>query len=412
MVSRWMAKARPSGQTRYTGAFAHETDLMTDLYIDTPQALDEFCATLQGCEWLALDTEFMREKSYYPQLCLIQVASDKAVACIDPLAIDDLGVLLDRLYDRSITKVLHAARQDLEILFALRGELPQPLFDTQVAATLLGHGDQISYAALVKEVLGVELDKSHTRTDWAARPLDEAQVRYAADDVRYLRQVYLRQLEELRERGRVEWLAEDFAALADPTLYMVHPDEAWQRVKGANRLKGVQLAVLRAVAAWREQEAQRSDRPRRWVLRDEVLVDLAKQMPSDSTRLGRIRGLENGVVRRHGDELLRLIEAARKAPKATWPSAEERRVRLTPEQEALADALMAIVRLRGQAGAVSPASLTNRRELEGIIAGERNSALLHGWRAAIAGHDVLAFLEGRKTLVTENGRLVLEDEPT
>jgi ribonuclease D len=383
---------------------------MSDLYIDTPQALEELCATLRDCRWLALDTEFMREKSYYPQLCLIQVASDETVACIDPLAIDDLAPLFELIYDPGITKVLHAARQDLEIFFALRGAIPQPLFDTQIAATVLGHGDQVSYGALVKETLGVELDKSHARTDWAARPLEPAQVRYAADDVRYLRQVYIQQLEELERRGRLDWLAEDFAALAEPDLYTVHPEQAWQRVKGTNRLKGVQLAVVQALAAWREEEAQRSDRPRRWVLRDEVLVDLARHMPADSARLARIRGLENGVVRRHGEELLRLIEAARKTPKDAWPTAE-RRLRLRPEQDALVDALMAIVRMQGQAAAVSPASLTNRRDLEAIVAGERDAALLHGWRAAIAGRQVIAFLEGSQTLAVRQGELLLQESP-
>ena len=234
---------------------------MNALYVDTPQALTQLCKQLQHSPWFALDTEFIREKTFYPRLCLLQVANTQHLACIDVLALNDLSPLLDILYDPASTKVLHSAHQDLEIFYHLRGALPTPIFDTQLAATLLGLGEQIGYAALVKTLLKIDLDKSQTRTDWSCRPLDPAQLSYAADDVRYLGQIYQQQRQELEQRQRLDWLTEDFTALCDPARYRVDVDQAWQRIKGQQRLRGVQLAVLRTLAAWREQRASSLDRP-------------------------------------------------------------------------------------------------------------------------------------------------------
>ncbi|MGH8561939.1 MAG: ribonuclease D, partial [Nevskiales bacterium] len=193
---------------------------MTDsLYIDTPAALDDFCAQLRGRDWLAVDTEFIRERTYYPQLCLVQVSDGETQACIDPIRLKDLGPLLALLYDPAVTKVFHAAGQDLELFYHLTGKVPGPVFDTQLAATLAGFGDQIGYARLVQDILGVELDKAHTRCDWSRRPLAEAELAYAADDVRYLCQVYDRLCTELKKRGRLDWLAADFAAMTDPARF-------------------------------------------------------------------------------------------------------------------------------------------------------------------------------------------------
>jgi len=377
-------------------------------YIDNPADLAAYCTELRRHDWFAIDTEFMREKSYYPQLCLIQIATPDGAACIDPFGIDDLGPLLDLLYDPAILKVFHAARQDLEIFHVMRGTPPAPVFDTQLAATLLGHGDQIGYGALVKETLGVELEKAHSRADWSVRPLTAEQLDYAADDVRYLVQVYQKQRAALEAHGRLPWLAEDFAALSDPRTYENPPQDAWRRIKGVNFLKGVQLAVLQQVAAWREQQAQDSDRPRRWVLKDEVMFDLAKLMPDNLDKLGRIRGLEKGTVERNGQRLLDLIRRGKQTPKSDWPQLETT-LRLAPEQEALVDAMMALVRLRAQQHQVSVPTLAPRREVERLLGDDADAALRHGWRAQLVGHDLERLLRGELLLRVVDGRLQISE---
>jgi len=379
--------------------------LMSDtLYIDTPQALVEFCQSLQGSDWVALDTEFIRERTYYPQLCLVQIADANHIACIDPLALDDLEPLLTILYDPGITKVLHSASQDLEIFFHLRDAVPQPVFDTQIAATLMGGGDQIGYAALVKTLLNIDLDKSQTRTDWSQRPLEAAQLSYAADDVRYLRQIYQLQREELAQRNRLAWLADDFTALCNPNRYRIQPEYVWRRIRGSNQLRGVQLTVLRALAAWREHRAMAANRPRRWILADDPLLALARQMPSNRNQLQRVRGLEAPIIKRYGDSVLELIQQARQEPKNNWPT-EPTQHRLSIEQEALVDAMMAVVRLCGAHEGVSPQALTNRKDLEQWLASGEDIALMHGWRAALAGDQVQALVRGELHLEGSDRRL-------
>ena len=379
----------------------------TALYIDTPEALNSLCEQLRNHDWLTLDTEFLREKTYRPRLCLLQVANPDVVACIDPLALPSLDPLLELFYDPTITKVLHAAHQDLEIFFEMRDAVPQPIFDTQIAATLLGQGEQIGYGALVKEVLGLELEKGHARADWCQRPLDDAQLKYAADDVRYLRDVYLNQLSRLRELKREEWLAEDFADMVDPARYSNPPELAWQRLKGANRLRGVQLAVLQQLAAWREVQAQQGNRPRRWILKDEILLDLARHMPQNTASMQRIRGLEEGMIKRHGTALLDTLSAGKEVPKEQWPTAKKG-TRLPAEQESLVDVMMALLRERCREQAISPGAVAGRRELEKLIMGEREIPLLHGWRAAIAGESLLSLLQGELSLTVSNGRLTIQ----
>ncbi len=379
----------------------------TALYIDTPEALESLCTQLRDHDWLTLDTEFLREKTYRPRLCLLQVANPDVVACIDPLALPSLDPLLDLFYDPAFTKVLHAAHQDLEIFFEMRDAVPGPIFDTQIAATLLGQGEQIGYGALVKEVLGLELEKGHARADWCQRPLDEAQLKYAADDVRYLRDVYLSQLSRLHELDRAEWLADDFADMSDPARYRNPPELAWQRLKGANRLRGVQLAVLQQLAAWREVQAQQSDRPRRWILKDEILLDLARHTPQNSAGMQRIRGLEEGTIKRHGKALLEAIARGREVPQEQWPRVKKG-PRLPAEQDSLVDVMMALLRERCREQAISPAAVAGRRELEKLIMGERDIPLLHGWRATVAGNSLLSLLQGELSLTVHDGQLTIQ----
>ncbi len=376
-------------------------------YIDSQPALVSLCNDLGRHDWVALDTEFIRERTYYPQLCLVQLATDAWVVCIDPLAGLDLTPLLERLSSPALTKVLHAAQQDLEILTRLHGMPPAPLFDTQIAATVLGQGEQIGYATLVKAVLGVELDKSQVRTDWSRRPLTPEQLRYAADDVIYLGEVYQRQLVELEARGRLGWLAEDFAALADPERYQVDREQVWRRIKGANKLRGRRLNVLRALAAWRERTAMAANRPRRWLLGDDVLLDLARLMPADDQALSRLRGLSAEQRRRYGDTLLALIATAAAEPRENWPAWPAGKP-LAPGQEALVDALLAIVRLAAREHEVSPGSLAGRRDLEQLALGQ-DAALLHGWRRVLAGQRISAFLAGQRALMVAVGELALTE---
>ena len=382
--------------------------LVSTEVIDSDDGLVKLCGRLRGQPVLALDTEFLREKTYRAQLCLLQVAAEGVVACVDPLAINNLDPLLDIIYDPNVIKVMHSARQDMEIFFDIRGELPKPLFDSQIAATLLGYGEQVGYANLVKGMLGVELDKMHTRTDWTQRPLDEAQIEYAADDVRYLFKMYPQQVEILEAKNRLDWLQEDFNELTNITTYSPPEETLWKRVKGRQKLKGVQLAILRDLAVWREDQAKKINRPRRWVLKDDVMVDISRFAPRDKAGLEKIRGLENKTIQNHSAALLAAIEQGQNSSKENWPKKIEGR-RLSQTQDALVDVLMAVLRARGAEHEVSPALLANRKELENLILGQTDSPVLHGWRAELAGHDLQAVLSGKQVIQIVDGRLELRD---
>ena len=371
-------------------------------YITTREALGELCQRLASTEWVALDTEFMREKTYYPQLCLLQLATPEWAACVDPLADLDLAPLYDQLYRGSLTKVFHAAGQDLEILYHMHGRLPTPLFDTQLAAPVLGYADQIGYGNLVAEVLGEQLEKAHSRADWSRRPLSEEQLRYAADDVIYLARLYPELLTRLNEKGRLEWLAEDFASLADPARYATPPQLAWQRVKGAERCRDAQLSVLQALAAWRETTAQASDLPRGWLLKDDAMLDIARHQPKNLEALGRIRGLQERFLKSHGPALLDLIETARQR-KPEPDTRPQRPDRLSPAEEAVADLLMAVVRLRGMEQSLHPSVLASRKDLARLLQGDEDTPLLHGWRRALIGAELRSILQGERILSVEQG---------
>lgn len=380
---------------------------MLELHIETEHQLRELCTQLAHSKWLALDTEFIREKTYYPNFCLLQISNGTVAASVDPLAIEDMGELVEIIYDESIVKIFHAGRQDLEIFHQLWGKLPQPLFDTQLAATLLGLGSQIGYGNLVQKVTGRELEKGHSRTDWSRRPLSQEQLRYALDDVIYLGDIYTNITNRLQKLGRETWLQDDFDILTDPATYNTDPQSMWKRIKGNQHLKGVQLAVLQEITAWREQEAERSNRPRRWILKDDVMVELARRQPGDTRELERIRGLESGSVKRYGGTLLKLINKAKQTPKADWPQAHIRGPKLTPNQEAITDLLQCCLRLIAEQEEITPAALASRKELEQLAIGNLNSELLHGWRKALIGNALLEVLDGRITPQLDNGLLRL-----
>lgn len=343
-------------------------------------ALADLCRAFEGAEWIALDTEFLRERTYSARLCLVQVASREHMAVIDPLALDSLAPLSTLLHDARMRKVLHAARQDLEVFNDLERRVPAPVFDTQIAAAYLGYDDQLGYAALVADVTGVTLDKAQTRTDWSVRPLSAAQLRYAADDVHYLRPVYETLFERLSARGRLAWVEEDCRRLTEPALYANDPDEAWRRLRGGADLPPTRQPVLAALAAWRERTAQARNLPRAWVLRDEVLFELARRLPESDQELVAIRGLEDGARRRFGGAVLECIASARHAePTTLWP----RVAPLTSDQTALAKRLMARVREIAQTQVLAPAVLATRRDVEKLVRGAEPAQMFHGWRAEL-----------------------------
>lgn len=283
------------------------------IFIDNGPDLTRLCGQLQDCAWLAVDTEFERTNTYYPELCLLQVAGNGITAVIDPLAIAGLEPLYDVLYDPSITKVFHAARQDFEIFFHIKGELPVPLFDTQIAASLLGHDKQTSYANLIRDILGVELAKTQTRTNWKRRPLSRSQLDYAADDVIYLGQVYELLLAKLTASGQLSLVEEESAALARPELYQPDPENMWLKIREARKLKGNILAVLQQLAAWREITARAENRPRQWILHDNTLLAMARLLPASRDDLSRVKGVNERVLKRHGAALLEIIGTAARA---------------------------------------------------------------------------------------------------
>ncbi len=380
---------------------------MTVEYIDTEAELIAFCQKISTSTWMTVDTEFLREKTYSPQLCLIQVATDDHIACIDPLAISDLNPILDLFYNPDITIVFHAARQDLELFYMLRDAPPTNVFDTQIAATILGYGEQIGYGNLVQQCIQVNLDKAHSRTDWTKRPLDQGQIDYAADDVRYLRDVYKILKQQLDEKGRTHWLKEDFAILTNPETYQVDPDVMWRKVKGFGRLKGIQLVVLQYLSAWREKRAISANRPRRWILKDDVLLDLAKLAPESIDKFSMIRGLESSTIKRHGEALLAEIKQAKSVPKEQWPVVKKTQP-LSQQQNAIVDALMALLRKFCDEQSISPAAVAARKEVERMVNGETDIPLLQGWRNEIVGHHLKAFIDGKLSITANSIQLTTQ----
>lgn len=369
--------------------------------IDNGRDLTALVERLRAGDWVALDTEFMRERTYYPQLCLIQLAGPDDLACVDPLALDDLEPLTALLTDDSVTKVLHAATQDVEILLQACGTIPAPIFDTQVAAALLGHPDQVGYARLVAAILGVELDKAHTRADWSQRPLGAEQIDYAADDVRYLAKLYPQLHDQLAARGRLDWIAVESQAMTDPARYTPDPARAWQRVKGIQKLRPGQQQAVAQLAEWRESTAMEQDRPRRWILKDDALIQIARKRPAVTAELASIRGLPDAVIRRHGDALLDCIHDAAQSPAKALVADN---APLTPEQQPLVDLLMTGLRAQAAAVEISVGALAGRKELERLAGGERDLPITRGWRRAAAGQTLLDLLDGRITLrATANG---------
>ena len=376
-------------------------------YIDNTAKLTDLLARLDKAEWITLDTEFIREKTYYPRLCLIQIASEDTLACIDPLAIPDLKPFLDWLKQPQRLKVLHAAFQDMEIFHHLGdGEVPVPLFDTQVAAAVLGMGDQLGYARLVEALLGLSLDKSQSRTDWSRRPLTRAQLEYAIDDVRHLRDAYKLLRTQLETLGRTKWLEKPFQKLADSATYTVDPQTVWERVKGLQVLKPQQLAILRELAAWREQRALLKDLPRRWILSDEILLDMARMQPDSPAGLGQIRGLSDEQIERGASEWLACIARGQAVPKDDCPQLPRRR-KLDANMSVIADVLGVLLNQIANENGISAQMIATRQQLEKMLE-EGRTTLSDDWRGALVNEVFTKVLSGKATLAVRNQQVVVE----
>lgn len=367
--------------------------------------LADLCAQLAKSDYIAFDTEFMRESTYYPELCLIQVADDKQAFAIDPLADGmDLSPFLDLLADESILKVVHAGGQDLEIIMNLTGKVPAPLFDTQIAAMALNMGEQVSYANLVSHFLGEHIDKGARFTDWARRPLSDRQIIYAIGDVTHLSRIFPKMLNRLRRTGRGVWLDEEMARMTDPAQYRVDPERSWLRVKLPNRKPDV-LGRLKALARWRELEAQQRNIPRGRLLKDETLADLAAAPPSTQADLGRVRGLATSWTQNAiGARLMTVLAEAEPLPAHEIPT-REHRPGLSSDASLIADLLKLLLKIRCKEEGVAPRLVARNDELEALAGGTRDLPLLSGWRRELFGDDALALVEGRLGFVVVDGKL-------
>lgn len=370
--------------------------------------LDALCARLRTERFVTVDTEFMRERTYWPELCVVQLAGDHEVAVVDTMApgieLASLGALLA---DPAVVKVFHACRQDIEIFVQLFGAVPQPLFDSQVAAMVAGFGDQVGYDALVAALTGGHIDKAHRFSDWAARPLSPAQITYAAADVTHLRGVYEKLTARLENDSRLEWVGEEMAALADPATYIADPEQMWERLRPRTNNRRL-LGVLRAIAAWREREAQRSNVPRGRMLKDEALLEIAAIAPDTIDALGRARGISRGFAEgRMGTSLLAAIAEAKALPDDALPLAPSQRdgPKASPALVALLKVLLAT---KCEQHHVAAKLVANSDDIDRLATEDTpDIPTLHGWRHEIFGADALALKAGTIALGVDGRRIKL-----
>lgn len=377
--------------------------------ITTTEQLAAFCRPLANAEFITVDTEFMRERTYWPKLCLAQVAGPDDAAAIDALAEGiDLGPLDELMANSKVLKVFHAARQDIEIFYLRMNRVPQPLFDTQVAAMVCGHGEAASYESLASKLAKAKIDKSSRFTDWSRRPLSEKQLHYALADVTHLRVVYEKLHDRLTRTGREAWIAEEMAILRDPSIYVVEPEEAWRRLKPRNPSPR-QIVILRELAAWREREAQRVNVPRQRILRDEQLLEIAAHAPGNVADLGATRGLGKGFVEgKQGQAVLAAVARALEIPDSELPR-RERGPEPLQVPGAVVDLLRVLLRLRCDATGVASRLVAASDELDRLAAGKRDVPCLHGWRAEIFGNDALRLISGELALVLKNDQIRVID---
>ncbi len=382
--------------------------------ITDTKALEGFCGRLEGDPYITVDTEFMRETTFWPILCLVQVAGAGEARVIDALAGGiDLGPLLEIMADRNILKVFHAARQDLEIFYKLMGSMPAPVFDTQIAAMVCGFGDQVGYETLISKLTKARIDKGSRFTDWAMRPLRESQIKYALSDVTHLREAYEKLERKLAGNGRGEWLAEEMETLTSPATYDTDPMEAYLRIKSRSGSSSF-LAVLREVAAWREREARRRDTTRNRVIRDEQILEISHHPPKSPEDLARIRGLGRKLA--HGEAGRKVLEAVKRG--LDTPEAE--RPRPKPKSDIprglgpITDLLKVLLKMKCEESDVAQKLLASSADLERIAAfgAEAEVPALHGWRLEVFGNDALKLRRGEMALTLKGRHMALIDTQT
>ncbi|GAB6051309.1 ribonuclease D [Magnetospira thiophila] len=370
------------------------------------QTLADFCAKLAREPYVTVDTEFLREKTYWPQLCLVQLGGKDECKAVDPLAEGiDLTPLFDLMANEAVIKVFHAARQDLEIFYNLTGRVPHPIFDTQVAAMVCGFGDSVSYENLVTKLAKAKIDKSSRFTDWSRRPLTEKQIVYALDDVIHLRPVFEKLRDKLRQNGRAPWLEEEMEVLSSPATYDPDPRTMYRRIKGRGA-KPRTLAVLRELAAWREEAAQARDIPRSRMLRDEAMLEIAHNLPDTIESLARVRGLSEGMAKGTvGKAVLEAVQTGLALPKEDWPD-EPSREALPKSAAPVSELLKVLLKLRCQEHDVAQKLLASADDVEQIAAfGEKAKVkTLEGWRLDMFGADALRLRRGELALAVKDGK--------
>ncbi len=377
--------------------------------ITTTDALSDLCERLAKSEFVTIDTEFMRENTYWPELCLVQIANEEEAAAIDPLADGiDLTPLLDLMCENDeVLKVFHAGGQDVEIIVNLTGKTPFPIFDTQIAMMAISQSEQIGYANLVDSWLGLQIDKGARFTDWSRRPLTDRQIEYAIGDVTHLSEIFPKMLKKLIKTGRGRWLDAEMEKLADASNYIVNPDNAWRRIRQPGRNPAV-LGRMKGLAAWREGEAQHKNIPRGRIMRDETLADIASHPPKKQADLAKVRGLssawrDNDI----GKRLMRVIEEAEPLPKNELPEKMKRGAPLGKEGALVADLLKLLLKIRAREIDVAARLLTRADEMEALAAGVRDLKVLQGWRYEVFGKDALELVEGKLGFAVKNGKLAM-----
>ncbi len=377
------------------------------MIITDQEELTKLCKKLSAFPFITIDTEFLREKTYYPKLCLVQVSDPSGnAAAIDPIDGQlDLTPLFDLFLNPKVLKVIHSGRQDLEIFYNLTGKVVTPFFDTQIAAMVCGYGDSIGYESLVRGLTGHSLDKSVQFTDWSKRPLSKRQIDYALGDVIYLAEIYQKLLKELEKSGRTEWVFEEEGVLANPATYSNEPEQAWERIK-LRSPKPKMLAILKELAAWREKRAQDKNLPRSWVMRDETLADMAAQMPESVDQLKKIRGVTPDMAGGHiGKTLLELVAKAAASDKAAWPKVPERKA-FSPQATATIDILKMLLKIQAAENGVAAKLIADQDDIERMASENSPDVLpLKGWRYEVFGREAIALKEGKIAVGLKNGRI-------
>lgn len=374
------------------------------MYISTVEELSAFCERARAFEAIAVDTEFLREKTYHPRLCLVQVATPDECVAIDPLAMEDVSPLAELFNNPAVTKVFHACTQDMEVLLQALGTVPTPIFDTQVAAAFLSERQQISYNGLVHAFCGVTLPKSESLTDWSRRPLTDKQLEYALDDVRYLIQAYHLMVGRLNAEGRLSWVLDEIRPLAARSHYEVDKREAYKKVKRVNSCTRRQLGIARELAAWRETRAERHDIPRKWVISDEVLIALVKRAPRDEASFRAIRGTEQ-LSEADVTSALMAVERGMTCPPAQLPPAMHARKAPSSELESVVDLMNALVRLVAERSGVAAGMIASRDDLAAYIEHPEQSPLREGWRFELLGARLDDLLSGNMGLTVKDKRI-------